>query len=160
MCAVGFPPGLPLANALGHVVLGTLVSRPQMGRRGRRRSMRAGHKRSQDDVPAQAAPWGEIRQRSPRTDPKPRKNAVSVGEKISRPPISTFYINGLRTAPRGSGGTCREVAGVGVEATRGRRLRSASGQRGPPAPGSETTDPAQGEEAGRPGGLRGSSFAG
>ena len=28
MCAVGFSPGLPLANALGHGVLGTRVSRP------------------------------------------------------------------------------------------------------------------------------------
>ena len=35
----------------GNGVLGTLVSRPQMGWRGRRRSMRAGHKRSQDAVP-------------------------------------------------------------------------------------------------------------
>ena len=47
-CAVGLSPGRPLANVLAHVVLGTLVSRPRMGRRGRRRSMRAGHPRLED----------------------------------------------------------------------------------------------------------------
>ena len=41
----------PRSCLRGHGVLGTLVARPQMGRRGRRRSMRAGHERSQDAVP-------------------------------------------------------------------------------------------------------------
>ena len=39
MCAVGFSPGAPLANALGHGVLGTLVSRPH---RAAAASLRAG----------------------------------------------------------------------------------------------------------------------
>ena len=55
--------------------------------RSRRRHFRASgnpcvlgsSRRSQDAVPAQAAPWGEVRRNAPRTDPKPRKNAVSVG---------------------------------------------------------------------------------
>ena len=98
MCAVGFSPGTPLANALGNGVLGTLVSRPQMGGRGRRRSMRAGHERSQDAVLVQMAPWGEIRQQPSRTDPEPRKNTVSAGVKNISPPISTLYIKRLRTA--------------------------------------------------------------
>ncbi len=48
--------------------------------------MRAGHERSQDAVPAQVAPWGEIRRNAPRTDSKPRNNAISVGVRnISNP---------------------------------------------------------------------------
>ena len=55
MCAVGFSPGTPLANA-------------------------------------QVAPWGEIRQQPSRTEPKPRKNAVSVGVKnISTPSLHILY---------------------------------------------------------------------
>ena len=61
--------------------------------------MRAGHKRSQDAVPAQETPWGEIRQQPSRTDLEPRKNTVSVGVKNISPPIYTLYINSLRTAP-------------------------------------------------------------
>ena len=48
--------------------------------------------RSQDAVPAQVDPWGEIRQQPPRTGPKPRKNAVSVGVKnISPPDLYPLY---------------------------------------------------------------------
>ena len=60
-------------------------------------------RRAQDAVPAQAAPWGEIRQEAPRTDPTPWNNAVRVGvENISK--SNTHYINTLRTAPRGPQG--------------------------------------------------------
>ena len=40
---------------------------------------------------AQAAPWGEIRRNAPRTDSKPRKDAVSAGVRISPPSISRAY---------------------------------------------------------------------
>ena len=44
-------------------------------------------RRSQDAVPAQAAPWGEIRRQPSRTDPEPRKNAASVGVKYISPSL-------------------------------------------------------------------------
>ena len=39
-------------------------------------------RRSQDAVPAQAAPWGEVHQHPPRTDPEPWKHAVPNNKKI------------------------------------------------------------------------------
>ena len=96
-------------------VFQTRVSRPQMGWRGRRRSMRAGHKRSQDAAPAQAAPWGEIRRQPPRTEPKPRKNAVSVGVKnISTPDLHSLHQEFTNSA-RGSDRCGRDT---GVRRTR------------------------------------------
>ena len=107
-CALqGFSPNTPLANVLGHGVPGTArlpdAGVPPARERCARKKMRAGRPRSQDApsqdaAPAQAAPWGEIRQNALRTDPKPRKNAASVGVKISRPPIYTLYIKNLRAA--------------------------------------------------------------
>ena len=74
--------------------------------------VRAGRPRSQDAGHAQAAPWGEIRQQPSRTDPKPRKNAVSVGvENISPPDLHPLYQKVTNSA-RGSdprhvrGGAC------------------------------------------------------
>ena len=54
--------------------------------------LQARHERPQDAAPAQAAPWGEIRRNAPRTDSKPRNNAVSVGVKnISTPSLHPLY---------------------------------------------------------------------
>ena len=78
-------------------------------------------RRSQDAVPAQAAPWGEIRRQPPRTEPEPRKNAVSVGVRISRPPLYILYLKRLRTAPGAR--TPRHVRG-GVFAGHASRERS------------------------------------
>ena len=66
-----------------------------------RRKMRAGHERSRDDVPAQAAPWGEIRQRAPRTDPEPWNSAVRVGGKyILTPALHAPYRYATNSDPR------------------------------------------------------------
>ena len=69
----------------------------------RHRLMRARRPRSQDAVPAQTAPWGKVRRNAPRTDSKPRKNAVSVGVKdISTPslhPPCQEVMNSARGSP-------------------------------------------------------------
>ena len=89
---MGCSPDMPLANALGHGVLGTLASRPQTGRRGRRRSMRAGRKRSQDAVPAQTARWGEICQQPPSNRPQTAEERRLRGVKnISTPSLPSLY---------------------------------------------------------------------
>ena len=84
------------ANALGHGVLGTRASRPHLlpgasppcGRDARVPKDAPFPRR----LPAPAAPWGEIRQKAPRTDPKPWNNTVSVGVKnISTPAIYIPY---------------------------------------------------------------------
>ena len=81
---MGFSPGTPLADALE-------ARRPGNGASGRRAVPRTPCPRKQLRGVKSASP--------PRTDSKPRNNAVSVGVRISRPPLYTLYINGLRTAP-------------------------------------------------------------
>ena len=56
-------------------------------------------------VPAQVAPWGEIRRQPPRTDPRPRKNPVSVGVKYISPPDLHPLYQEVTNSPRGLG--CR-----------------------------------------------------
>ena len=59
-------------------------------------------RRSQDAVPAQVAPWGEIHQQPPRTEPESRKNAVSAGAKnISTIDLYLLYQK-LKNSARGS----------------------------------------------------------
>ena len=70
--------------------VGVFAGHPARERSWERRVWKT--RRSQDAVPAQAAPWGEIRRQPPRTEPKPRKNAVSVGVKcISIPDLHPLY---------------------------------------------------------------------
>ena len=124
-----------------------------MGRRGHRRSMRAGHERSQDAVPAQAAPWGEIRRNASRTDSKPRKNAVSVGVKnISTPDLHPLYqevTNSARGPGRGGRSLVRFATGVLL--FDGRLPAPSSGKRPPaalvPAPFRAWREPAPGSGA-------------
>ena len=59
-------------------------------------------RRSQDAVPAQAAPWGEIRRQPSRTDPKPRKDAVCVGVKNTSTPSLHPLSQELANSARGS----------------------------------------------------------
>ena len=92
MCAAGFSPGTPLADA----------------------------------VPAQAAPWGEIRRQPSRTDPEPRKNAVSVGVKnISAPsdlhPLSQEVTNSARGSGRAPEAPAASGRALGTERCDGDR---------------------------------------
>ena len=87
--------GVCAKHASSQGVLGTLVSRPHSHFRGLR--PRAGGTPAFPGSRASAA-WAEIRQPASRTDPKPWNNAVPAGQKISRIPFLTFYINNLRTA--------------------------------------------------------------
>ena len=176
--AVGSSPSLPLANAPGNGVLGTLVSRPHFlpgaSPRAAGRPCPGGTRRSQDAVPAQAAPRGEIRRNAPRTDPKPWNNAVRVGGKnISTPalrPLYQYVTNCTRGSSRfrSSGASiegCRRSSASDRRGMSGKRDRN----RGPGAVGAIRarrrskmgTIPARGE-AGPPGvpALRGGPAAG
>ena len=127
--AVGFSPSLPLANAPGNGVLGTRASRPHFlpgaSPRAAGRPCPGGTRRSQDAVPAQAAPRGEIRRNAPRTDPKPWNNAVRVGGKnISTPALHPLY---QYVTNRTRGSSRFRSNGASIE---GCRRSSASDRRG------------------------------
>ncbi len=98
--------------------------------------LRAGRPRSQDAVPAQAAPRGEIRQQPSRTDPEPRKNAVSVGVKnISTPDLYPLY----QVVTNSARGSRHPWARGRLPAHPIGRPRPASGMK--PAPLAETAAP-------------------
>ena len=104
----------------------------------------SGTRRSQDAVPARAAPWGEIRRQPPRTEPEPRKNAVSVGvEDISTPSLHPLYQE-LTNSARGSGPESEQTVrpasrrllgqAAGGSRDRGRSGRSRDRPRADPGP--------------------------
>ena len=89
---------------LGTALLGTRASRPHRPAADPLWSVCGRDARvPKSAVPAQVTPWGETRRNAPRTDSKPRKNAVSVGvENISTPSLHPLYQEVTNSA-RGSG---------------------------------------------------------